>query len=212
MKPVSQVLESLLSGSFICPATARDAYKTLKDDRTRREINQALTLMSRELQCTSRTSAYYVTHKTIDDYNLRQVTTLMTHVHSIIRPVVKFIATVSEAAQVDTVMVGGDELNVPVLSAQIQSSPNLMERLDSIYRLPKVNRKKVRETVSEKLDVIVEFLVKEGVAHLVNKERQLYVMTGKLDFVYEVLDFIDVHEKIVETINNANEEQGEFDF
>ena len=46
MKPVSQVLESLLSGHFICPATDREAYKTLKEDRTRREINQALTLMS----------------------------------------------------------------------------------------------------------------------------------------------------------------------
>lgn len=212
MKPVSQVLESLLSGNFICPATDLDAYKTLKDDRTRREINQALMLMSRELQCTSRTSAYYVTYKTIDDHNRRQVTTLMGNVYGIIRPVVKFIATVSEAAQVETVMVGGDELNVPVLSAQIQSSPSLMNKLDSIYRLPKVSRKKVRETASEKLDVVVEFLVKEGVAHLVNKERQLYVMTGKLDFVYEVLDFIDMHEKVVETVNKANEDQGEFDF
>ncbi len=212
MKPVSQVLESLLSGSFICPATDRDAYKTLKDDRTRREINQVLTLMSRELQCTSRTSAYYVTYKTIDDHNRRQVTMLMSNIHGIIRPVVKFIATVSEAANVETVMVGGDELNVPVLSAQIQFSPRLMEKLDSIYRLPKVSRKKVRETASEKLDVVVEFLVKEGIAHLVNKERQLYVMTGKLDFVYEVLDFIDMHEKIVETVNKANEDQEEFDF
>ncbi|EOG7186286.1 hypothetical protein ACLH9T_001361, partial [Salmonella enterica] len=94
----------------------------------------------------------------------------------------------------------------------IQFSPRLMEKLDSIYRLPKVSRKKVRETASEKLDVVVEFLVKEGIAHLVNKERQLYVMTGKLDFVYEVLDFIDMHEKIVETVNKANEDQEEFDF
>lgn len=211
MKRVSQVLESLLSGNFICPATDREAYKTLKDDRTRREINQALTLMGRELQCTSRTSAYYVTHKAIDDHNRRQVTTLMSNVHGIIRPVVKFIATVSEAAQVETVMIGGDELNVPVLAVQIQSSPSLMEKLDSIYRLPKVSRKKVRETASEKLDVVVEFLAKEGVAHLVNKERQLYVMTGKLDFVYELLDFIDTHEKIVEVVNKTNEEQGAFD-
>lgn len=60
--------------------------------------------------------------------------------------------------------------------------------------------------------MVVEFLVKEGIAHLVNKERQLYVMTGKLDFVYEVLDFIDIHEKVVETVNKANEDQGEFDF
>ncbi|TKF32260.1 hypothetical protein FCV50_09860 [Vibrio kanaloae] len=212
MKPVSQVLESLLSGSFICPATDREAYKTLKEDRTRREINQALTLMGRELQCTSRTSAYYVTYKSIDDHNRRQVTALMSNVHCIIRPVVKFVATVSEAAQVEAVMVGGDELNVPVLSAQIQSSPSLMEKLDSIYRLPKVSRKKVRDNAADKLNVVVEFLVKEGVAHLVNKERQLYVMTGKLDFVYEVLDFIDTHEKIVETVNKANENQGEFNF
>ncbi|MCG9554477.1 hypothetical protein L1D16_03090 [Vibrio sp. Isolate31] len=212
MKPVSQVLESLLSGCFICPATDREAYKTLKEDRTRREINQALTFMGRELQCTSRTSAYYVTYKNIDDHNRRQVTALMSNVHGIIRPVVKFVATVSEAAQVEAVMVGGDELNVPVLSAQIQSSPSLMEKLDSIYRLPKVSRKKVRDSAADKLNVVVEFLVKEGVAHLVNKERQLYVMTGKLDFVYEVLDFIDTHEKIVETVNKANENQGEFNF
>ncbi len=212
MKPVPQVLESLLSGSFICPATDREAYKTLKEDRTRREINQALTLMNRELQCTSRTSAYYVTYKSVDDHNRRQVTALMSNVHAIIRPVVKFVATVSEAAQVEAVMVGGDELSVPVLSAQIQSSPSLMEKLDSIYRLPKVSRKKVRDSATEKLNVVVEFLVKEGVAHLVNKERQLYVMTGKLDFVYEVLDFIDTHEKIVETVNKANENQGGFDF
>nr|VVV04202.1 hypothetical protein AW0309160_01585 [Aliivibrio wodanis] len=212
MKPVSQVLESLLSGSFICPATDREAYKTLKEDRTRREINQALTLMNRELQCTSRTSAYYVTYKGIDDNNRRQVTALMRNVHGIIRPVVKFVATVSEAAQVEAVMVGGDELSVPVLSAQIQSSPSLMDKLDSIYRLPKVSRKKVHDSATEKLNVVVEFLVKEGVAHLVNKERQLYVMTGKLDFVYEVLDFIDTHEKIVEAVNKANENQEEFDF
>ncbi|MGI2175496.1 hypothetical protein [Shewanella ulleungensis] len=212
MKPVSQVLESLLSGSFICPATDREAYKTLKDDRTRHEINQALAIMGRELQCTSRTSAFYVTHKKIDDNNRRQVTLLMSNVHGIIRPIVKFIATVCEAAQVETVMVGGDELNVTVLAAQIQSSPSLMEKLDSIYRLPKVSRKKVRETASEKLDVIVDFLVKESIAHLVNKERQLYVMTGKLDFMYELLDFIDTHEKIVETVNKANDDQGEFKF
>ncbi|GGK29486.1 hypothetical protein [Aliivibrio fischeri] len=212
MKPVSQVLESLLSGCFICPATDREAYKTLKEDRTCREINQALTLMGRELQCTSRTSAYYVTYKSIDDHNRRQVTALMGNVHGIIRPLIKFVATVSEAAQVEAVMVGGDELSVPVLSAQIQSSPSLMEKLDSIYRLPKVSRKKVRDSATDKLNVVVEFLVKEGVAHLVNKERQLYVMTGKLDFIYEVLDFIDTHEKIVEAVNKANENQEEFDF
>jgi uncharacterized protein YjgD (DUF1641 family) len=109
-------------------------------------------------------------------------------------------------------MVGGDELNVTVLAAQIQSFPSLMEKLDSIYRLPKVSRKKVRDTASEKLDVIVDFLVKESIAHLVDKERQLYVMTGKLDFMYELLDFIDTHEKIVETVNKANDDQGEFKF
>lgn len=70
----------------------------------------------------------------------------------------------------------------------------------------------MRDSATEKLNVVIEFLIKEGVAHLVNKERQLYVMTGKLDFVYEVLDFIDTHEKIVEAVNKANENQGGFDF
>lgn len=212
MKPVSQVLESLLSGSFICPATDREAYKTLKEDRTRREIDTALSIMGRELHCTSRTSAYYVTHKVIGDHNRSQVKNLVANVHSIIRPVVKFIATVSEAAQVESVIVGGDELSVPTLAAQIQASPSLIDKLDGIYRFPKVKRNKNRETAPDKLDVVVDFLAKEGLAHLVNKERQLYVMTGKVDFIYELLEFIDTHESITETVNKTNDNQGEFDF
>ncbi|MDC5851212.1 hypothetical protein OPW32_18615 [Vibrio europaeus] len=212
MKPVPIVLESLLSGAFICPATDRKAYQTLVDERAVREINQVLSIMGRELHRTNRTSAYYVTHSSVNDGNRSQIKSLMSNIHGIIRPVVKFIATVSEATEMETVLVGGDELNVPVLAAQIQSSPSLITKLDSIYRLPKVSRKRTRERADEKLDVVVEFLVREGIAHLVNKERQIYVMTGKLDFVYDVLDFIDTHEKVVDKVNQANEGQGEFNF
>ncbi len=212
MKPVSEVLESLLSGSFICPTTDRDAYKTIQDDRCRSEINTVLMHMGRELNMTSRTSAYYVTYKTIDASNHNKVRSMISEVFGLIRPVVRFVAMVGDASIDERILVAGDELSLPHLVLQIQQSTTLTEMLDSTYRHPKVRRNRVRESIPEKLEVVMEFLVKEGLAKLVSKDRQLYMITGKLDFIYEVLDFIDINENVIEQVNKENEAQGEFVF
>ncbi|CAH7421202.1 conserved hypothetical protein [Vibrio chagasii] len=210
--PVAQVIEKLLSGKFICAITDHDSYSTLKDEGLKSKVQMALKLMERKLVMTDRSGAYYAVHTDIAAHNRAQVKKVMTDTHSLLRPVVGFLSLVVEASKVDTVLCAGQEISLPILSAQISGSPSLSEKLDKVYRVPKVKLSRNKETDSDKLAVVFEFLSRHGVIQEVNRTSETFVVTGKIDYFYSLLEYIDSHERVVEQIDQQKHDQGELSF
>lgn len=208
----ARVTESLLAANFICPYTDREAYVALNDRESRIKIESTLNDLNRVLKQTSRSGVYYAAYKNIGGSNKTQVRRVLQEHHELIRPVVGFIALVSEAQQSDSVLTSGGIITQARIITQVNSSQSLEGRLDKICRLPKVKQRKHLETTQEKVEQVFEFLKKHGLITLSNKERGEYTVTGKVDFVYELLEYIDSRENIVEKVNEQKSEQQELGF
>lgn len=63
-----------------------------------------------------------------------------------------------------------------------------------------------KETISEQLLTVLRQLQKDGYLVEANKERQIYRMTGKISWFYELADFLAEHQKIDEMIQELPDE------
>ena len=88
----------------------------------------------------------------------------------------------------------GDTISVSDLSVRIEDNSPQRKKLEEIATLLGVRR----ETVSERTAGVLDELAKEGLTVLRNRDAQVYLVTGKIDYFYEVLDYIDSREKITE--------------
>ncbi|MDK9789997.1 hypothetical protein [Vibrio sp. D431a] len=205
----ARVTESLLSQKFICPHSDREGYVALNDEKNRIKIASTLSDLNRVLKQTSRGGAYYAAYKSVNGSNKATLRRTLQDCHELIRPVVGFIALVSEAQQADSVLGSGAILTQEKVITQINSSQSLQGRLDKVCRLPKVKQRKHLETTQEKVEQVFEFLKRNSLVALSNKERGEFTVTGKMDFMYELIEYIDNRENIVEQMAEQKDAQQE---
>lgn len=209
MITTAHVTEALLNAKFICPYTDRESYLLLNDRDKRIKVESTLSDLNRTLKQTSRGGAYYAVYKTLDSKNKSSVKRTIQEHHELIRPVVGFIALISEAQQSDSVVSSGGIITQAIVINQVNSSQSLEARLDKICRLPKVRQRKHLQTTQEKVEQVFDFLKKTDLLTLSSRERGEYTVTGKIDFMYELLEFIDSRENIIEQVNENKSEQQE---
>jgi len=189
-----ETLEDLLEGKFISMETDADEFRYLSAEGTGEEVGTELREVGRTIRKTRTGSAFYLVWESLGTAEQRSVRSEFREFRNTLRPVVDFLLLVMNASQSDVPLRSGDTISVSDLSVRIEDNPPQRKKLEEIATLLGVRR----ETVSERTAGVLDELAKEGLTVLRNRDAQVYLVTGKIDYFYEVLDYIDSREKITE--------------
>lgn len=205
---LDQVATRLLEGAFICESTAPEAYRWLNSESGQTDVSALLDLLGRRLTSTPNEQAFYAAWKRIGQNERTEVKRTFTGIKQTIRPVIHFIMLCMDAEKKDSSPTVGDRLEYPTLLKTVAGSLHLTELLHEFGTMGK-DFTVSDATVKGMLDKVIQQMERWGYLILINKEQSSYRFTGKLDYYYQVVDFLMENEEIEESVDQEdNPEQG----
>lgn len=184
-----QVTLRLLEGQFICESTAPQAFRWLNNEASQNDVASFLDRIGRRLTKTPSGVAYYATWRRISGDERAEVKRVFANIKQMIRPVIHFINLCMEVEKKDTTPVAGDRLEYAQLLKAVTENLHLLEVLREFGTMGK-EFAVTEASAKGMLDKVIQQMERWGYLILINREQESYRFTGKLDYYYEVVDFL----------------------
>lgn len=197
-----QTMTLLLSGEFICPIRYHDAYRYLAEEAHQRDVTAYLARIGRKLSCTGSGGAWYMSFDQIGQEQRRSVRDEFTRIKLDLRFMVEFFVKAMRAAEREECYSRGDKIEAHALMAAIDSNPGLRAEFVALASLG-------RGTVADgklksNLDRQLKQLCEAGYLILANPEREIYQVTGKIEYLYEVIQFLMGIDNIADDVDEED--------
>ncbi|QDP01611.1 condensin complex protein MksE [Thalassotalea sp. PS06] len=189
-----RVLEVLLSGGFICKTSDELAFQYLKNHEHFAEIERQLNTMNRTLATANDGNLYFSAYQVIDTEERKQLSTQFRDIANSLLPLAEWLVLVQEARGDNAPLTEGSVIRVTELQTVIEDTPAFVEQLAKIARYSLFNS--TSSAVDSQLKQIFKRLVETGYLLRPNPENQIYLATGKIDYLFDVIRFIDESEKL----------------
>src|SRR5574338_230163 len=200
----SEVTRRLLEGAFICNTAYPDLFTYLTDEATRREVDGFLGRMGLRLAATPHGEAFYAAHARLGSAERADIRSLFREIKYEVRPVLAFLNLVMQATHADTSLCAGDTISFPALLHSVSDNAHLDELLRTFASLgaefgaADANSRSI-------LDKVLQRLARAGYL-VADRERDRYQVTGKIDYFYEVLDFLAENEADIQDTTDSDPE------
>ena len=189
-----QVLESLLSGGFICKTTDELGFNFLQNDENYRNVDQQLNLMNRCIASASDGQVLFCAYQSIDETERRAVSVQFREITNALLPLIEWLVLVQEAKGDNAPLTEGKVVRLNEIQSVIEDTPAFTEQLAKIAKYSVFNS--TSSVVDAQLKLIFKRLVDLGYLLRPNPETQIYLATGKIDYLFEVIRFIDDSENL----------------
>jgi len=189
-----RVLELLLSGEFVCQTKDEDAFRYLQSSINRQEIEQHLSLLNRRLASAAEGEVYFAAYQHLADNERKVLNQQFQEVSAHLMPMVEWLLMVQEAMDNDMPLTQGTIIRLNQLQTVIEDTPAYAEQLAKISRYAMFGSK--ASELDAQLKLIFKRLVELGYLVRPNQDKQIYTATGKIDYLFDVLKFIDETENL----------------
>jgi hypothetical protein len=192
-----QVTTRLLEGNFVCAASAPEAFRWLDTDQAQQEVSAFLERIGRQLTKTPNAQAYYATWKKIGPAERSEVKKVFSAIKQTIRPLVQFLTLCMEVEKKDSRPISGDRIEYAMMLSAVATNPHLLEVL---REFGSISKEFVVSDPSPKgmLDKVLKLMENWGYLIQISREQMSYRFTGKLDYYYQVIDFLMENEGIAD--------------
>ncbi|MCD6004004.1 hypothetical protein K7H08_04025 [Halomonas sp. IOP_6] len=188
------LLERLLAGEFVCAVSDENAFRHLTNDETRDAIDDYLRPLNRRLASNDEGSVYFLAWRQLNEAAREQLSRQLSDTVNSLLPLLEWLQLVQEALGRDTLAAPGDVLKPAEFSAKCEDNQSLRERLERLAT------DSFFGSQSDQLDAQVKQLFKRLKEHgyllQPHTERQVFVVTGKIDYLIEVVRFIRDEENL----------------
>jgi hypothetical protein len=195
----------LLEGQFICNASYPDLFEYLRNEGVRREVDGYLSRIGRRLASTPNTQAYYAAHASIGPQERTEIRSLFREIKYDLKPVLGFLNLTMQATNADKTLYAGDVIDFPAVLMRISENPHLGEALRGFSSLGKEYSSDSSQRAM--LDKVLQQMAKAGYL-IPDRERDRFQVTGKIDYFYEVMDFLAENEENIQD-DTDKEPEGE---
>ena len=198
-----RILELLLSGAFICQISDEDAWRFLKTTGNNDKIETQLNVLNRTLASAADGEVFYAAYQSLYDNERKQLGSQFQEISSHLMPLVEWLLLVQQANGSDVPVTQGSAIRLNELQTTIEDTPAFAEQLE------KISRNRLFGSTSTQLDgqlkQVFSRLTQLGYLLKPNAEKQIYLATGKIEYLYDVLKFIDETEalSLTEQAENA---------
>ncbi len=193
-----QTVTLLLSGEFICNVRYPDAWRFLADEAQRKDVDAFLGRLDRRLASTRQGGAWFAAYQQIGGDERRVMREIFADIKHNLRLLVGFFVHVMQAMRQDQFLAPGSIIEANRLMAAIDENPNLRGELQALAGLGKGP---VGDgTLRGNLERLLKKLRDDGYLVLANPEREIYEVTGKIEYLQEVVDFLMAHQSIPDEV------------
>jgi hypothetical protein len=183
------LIEQLLKGEFICRITNEDGWRALKNSATRDRVETYLNQINRTIASAGEGEVFFCGYLQLGDAERKVISAQFKDICSALIPLVEWLVLVQEASGQDAPLSEGAPIRLTDLQGRIEDTPAFREQLNKLsqYRLFGSSS----SNVDGQIKLVFRRLVELGYLSKPNSEKQIYIATGKIDYLYEVIRFID---------------------
>ncbi len=183
------IIERLLKGEFICRTTDEEGWRALKSAGTRERVEDYLNQINRTIGSAGEGEVFFCGYLQLGDAERKVISSQFKDICNALIPLVEWLVLVQEASGQDAPLSEGAAVRLNELMIRIEDTPAFREQLAKIshYRL----FGSMSSNVDAQIKLVFKRLVDLGYLARPNKEKQIFIATGKLDYLYEVIRFID---------------------
>lgn len=191
------VIERLLRGAFICRTSDEDSWRYLKDPAKRELVETHLNVLNRTLGESgsgSESEVFFCGYRQLGDEERKVVAQQFKEIVSALLPLTQWLMLVQEAEGKDAPLTEGAPVRLNEIQTVIEDTPALSEQLAKLSRFRLFGSQS--GSVDGQIKQIFKRLVELGYLLRPNPEKQYYIATGKVDYLYEVIRFINETEAL----------------
>lgn len=198
------VVTLLLAGEFICLVRHPEEFRYLEDESCRQEIDAFVGKIGRRLAVTSHQSGFYLAYARFGETERDAIRSYFASVKSDLAPVVGFFHTIIRATGQEDLLMHGATLETSAIMAKIDQDAGLRHELQTLSSL-------FKSTTGDgshrsMFDRVLREMRKGGYLCLVNQERGLYQVTAKVEYLLEVVTFLQEND---ETMKGTLDDEAE---
>lgn len=182
------LLERLLAGEFICQIRDEDAYRHLSQESTRAELNQYLLILNRRIVQSDSGSVFYLGFVELNKAARESLTKQFNETVQSLLPLLEWLQLVQEVMGQDRALTAGDTLKMQEFVLRSEDNQSLRLRVSQLAAMPFFNSHS--EALDGQIKLIFRRLKEHGYLLQPHSERQYYIVTGKIDYLIEIIDFI----------------------
>jgi len=192
-----QVIERLLKGDFICRTTDEDGWRFLKNAANRSQVDDYLAQLNRlvvQVGAGADGEVFFCGYRQLGEEERKVIGQQFRDICNALTPLVEWLVLVQEAGAQDAPLTEGTPVRLNELQSIVEDTPAFREQLARIshYRL----FGSASTSVDGQIKQVFKRLCELGYLTRPNPDKQIYLATGKLDYLYEVIRFIDESESL----------------
>lgn len=201
---IRKTTEMLLSGKFVCAVTSPEAFNDLRNPETFETVSSLLRPLNRKISHTKGGNAFYASWLNLDDTSDRDsISREFEGLRNQLRPVISFVLELMDCDLRDHPLNVGDIISEAEIVTILENNNFLNERNVALLRL--LTTKHASAPVPTQVKFIFDHMKKFGIIAETIEGSRRFQFTGKLEYIYEVLEYINSREQILE--KNADEQQ-----
>lgn len=190
----ARILRLLLAGEYICPIRYRDEFAVLGESAEQENVNNWLSAVNMRLARVGYEGAFFMAPAFIGLKEITQVKAELLKFRDEYGPAVQLLDYIRQTDAGRIYLSPGEYIALYELDTAVSQSTMLEIQLKSLIGV--ISNAAHRNTNHENLRRLMDHLVKDGYATLANKDTGTYQLTGKIDQLHAVLQFLDENKVI----------------
>lgn len=188
------LIERLLAGDFICAVSDENAFRRLQDEQTREQLDTYLRPLNRRLAANPEGSVYFLAWRNVNDEAREQLSQQLGETLHSLLPLLEWLRLVQEALGRDALVAPGDVLKPAEFSAKCEDNQSLRERLERLATDSFFGSQS--EQLDAQLKQVFKRLKEHGYLLQPHADRQVFLVTGKVDYLIDLVRFIRDEENL----------------
>lgn len=188
------LLERLLGGDSICDVTDEEAFRRLQDEVVREELNHFLRPLNRRLAQSQDGSVYFLAYQELNSNARDHLGQQFKHTIQSLLPLLEWMQLVQECLGRDGALSAGDTIKLQEFALKTEDNQSLRQRLNQLAS----DRffKSTSDNLDSQLKQVFKRLKESGYLYQPHRERQFYIVTGKIEQLIELVRFIKDEENL----------------
>ena len=182
------LLERLLAGDFICQVSDEDAFRHLSNEQTQQEINHYLRPLNRRLVANDDNSVFFLGYHELTKDAREQLSCQFALTVQSLLPLLEWLQLVQETLGRDSALTAGDTIKLQEFILRTEDNQSLRQRLNQLASDRFFNSQS--DALDNQVKLIFRRLKEHGYLLQPHQDRQYYIVTGKIDYLIDIIRFI----------------------
>jgi len=187
-------LEALLSGQFVCPVVAPVEFEDLCDESTQSAVNNWLEPLGMRLARIGTEGAFFMAPDVIGQEEVKRVRKEMQEYRDIYGPAIMAIALIRQCEADHLTLMTGEYIQAGAIETAINANPALESQLNGLGQV--IRRFALKNSIRDRVDAVLMHLAEEGFLKLIDRDRSTYRVTGRIEQLWAVIEFIAENEPV----------------